>query len=257
MSSASQFSESFDDRLGKNSQASLATLEPPSAPIVIAPEHSKLQVSFQQHATPTVDSAGYRILKRAVDIIGSLTGLILLSPIMLVAAIAVKLTDGGDVVFTQNRVGKNGRVFKMFKFRSMIANADAMKEQLIEANEHGDNRTFKILNDPRITRVGRIIRRLSVDELPQLYNVFLGDMSLVGPRPSITSEVEMYEPADFQRLSVKPGITCVWQVSGRSNLEFGDQLRLDLEYIEKRSLGFDLLLIALTIPAVLRGEGAA
>ncbi|MCA9198448.1 MAG: sugar transferase [Planctomycetales bacterium] len=217
----------------------------------------KLQSAFRKHARPTIDNGFYRVSKRVLDIFGALTGLVLLSPIMLLAALAVKFTDGGTIFFCQQRVGRNGKPFKMYKFRSMVPNADSMKASMIDRNEHGDNRTFKILNDPRITRVGRTMRRLSIDELPQLLNVLRGDMSLVGPRPSITSEVELYEPADYQRLSVKPGITCIWQVSGRSNLEFGDQLRLDLEYIESRAFLLDLKLIVLTFPAVFRGEGAA
>jgi lipopolysaccharide/colanic/teichoic acid biosynthesis glycosyltransferase len=189
--------------------------------------------------------------------VGAIVGLLVFSPVMLVAAILIKASDGGPILFRQNRVGRNGRMFAIVKFRSMLVNADAMKEELLEQNQHNDNRTFKILNDPRITAVGRVLRRLSVDELPQFWNVLRGEMSLVGPRPALPSEVALYEKRDFARLRVKPGITCIWQVSGRSNLDFQEQLKLDLEYIERQSILLDLKLLFWTLPVVVRGDGAA
>lgn len=196
-------------------------------------------------------------VKRSLDFVGAIVGLILFSPVIFVAALVIKMSDGGPIFFRQSRVGLNGDFFVLYKFRSMVVNAENLKGKLIKRNQHTDNRTFKILNDPRITKVGRIIRRLSVDELPQFWNVLRGDMSLVGPRPALPSEVAMYKNRDFCRLSAKPGLTCIWQVSGRSNLDFQQQLSLDLEYIEKQSLWLDLKLIAKTPLAVVRGDGAA
>ncbi len=139
----------------------------------------------------------------------------------------------------------------------MVTDADDLKFSLLEQNRHEDNRTFKILNDPRITPIGRVLRRLSLDELPQFWNVLRGEMSLVGPRPPVPTEVELYQPRDLMRLSVKPGITCIWQVSGRSNLDFRHQVELDLEYVQRRGILLDLGLLARTLPAVFRGDGAA
>lgn len=203
------------------------------------------------------EDALYVVCKRAIDICISLTAILILSPIILVTALAVKLYDGGPVLFSQVRVGKKGREFRCFKFRSMIVDAEAVRNTLIDKNEHADQRTFKIMNDPRITPPGRILRRFSVDELPQLINVLRGEMSIVGPRPPLPSEVALYSDYDFQRLAVKPGLTCIWQVSGRSKLAFPNQVKLDLEYIRRRSLKTDLAIILKTFPAVLNGDGAA
>ena len=199
----------------------------------------------------------YVVCKRAIDILISLTAIVLLSPIILLAALAVKLYDGGPFLFSQIRVGRFGREFRCFKFRSMIVNAEAMRGAMVSQNEHSDQRTFKIMNDPRITSPGRILRRFSIDELPQLINVLLGDMSIVGPRPPLPSEVALYSAYDFQRLAVQPGLTCIWQVSGRSRLAFPNQVKMDLEYIRKRSLLTDIAIILKTVPAVLSGDGAA
>ena len=196
-------------------------------------------------------------VKRSLDFVGAIVGLVLFFPVIFIAALVIKISDGGPIFFRQRRVGLNGEFFVLYKFRSMVVNAEKLKGKLIKKNQHTDNRTFKILNDPRITKVGRIIRRLSVDELPQFWNVLRGDMSLVGPRPALPSEVAMYKDQDFGRLSAKPGLTCIWQVSGRSNLDFQQQLALDLEYIEKQNLWLDLKLIAKTPLAVVRGDGAA
>lgn len=195
------------------------------------------------------------LLKRLLDIGGAVCALLCFSPIFLATAIAIKLDDGGPLFFSQPRVGYRGRLFSMFKFRSMIMNADQLKDTLLEQNE-SSGATFKIRRDPRITRVGRVIRRLSIDEFPQFYNVLRGDMSLVGPRPAVPREVATYSPDDRRRLDVKPGITCLWQISGRSELTFQQQISLDVQYIESQSFRTDLLILLKTVPAVLTGKGA-
>jgi len=194
-------------------------------------------------------------LKRSLDIVISALMLLLLTPLFLATALAIKLDNPGPVFYNQLRVGKWGRVFKMYKFRSMIFGADKLKSELATQNETGGV-IFKMKRDPRITRVGRIIRKLSIDELPQLWNVLKGDMSLVGPRPSLPNEVDQYEYSDRRRLEVIPGITCIWQVSGRSNLDFKQQVSLDVEYIESQSFWQDIKILFKTIPAVLFGKGA-
>jgi exopolysaccharide biosynthesis polyprenyl glycosylphosphotransferase len=201
--------------------------------------------------------AGGPWIKRALDLVGALALLIVTAPILLAVAIAIKLEDGGPVFFPQVRVGKDGRHFVIFKFRSMVQNAEALKAQLLAQNEMRDGILFKIRKDPRITRVGRLIRKLSLDELPQLFNVVRGDMSLVGPRPPVPSEVARYDPAHRRRLSATPGITCLWQVSGRNEIDFQGQVRLDVQYIERQSLGLDLAILLRTIPAVISGRGAS
>ncbi len=198
----------------------------------------------------------YETLKRSIDIIGAIVLLILSAPVWVVAAALTKLTDSGPIFYVHKRVGKNGREFECAKFRSMIVNAEHLKADLEQNNKHGDNRTFKLEDDPRITKVGRILRKLSIDELPQLWNVLRGDMSLVGPRAPIPPEVALYNAHDQLRLSVRPGLTCIWQVSGRSNLAFPEQLRLDLEYIEQRNTLLDFKLLLLTVPAVISCRGA-
>ena len=195
-------------------------------------------------------------LKRFFDIILSFLALILLSPLFLVIAIVIKMTSRGPVFFVQERVGYYGRSFLFYKFRSMYVDAEARKRALMEKNESKDGVIFKMKNDPRITPVGRIIRKTSMDELPQLLNVLLGDMSLVGPRPPLPSEVQQYSLDDRKRLNVKPGITCIWQVSGRSDIPFKKQVELDKEYIKSQSLWNDFLVLLRTIPAILSGRGA-
>ncbi len=199
---------------------------------------------------------GARFLKRLLDIGVSLTMLILLSPLFLFVAAAIKFTDGGPILFWQTRVGKWGREFSFPKFRSMVMNAEALKDTILDQNVHGDGVTFKMKRDPRITWIGRIIRKLSIDELPQLWCVLVGQMSLVGPRPPVPREVAMYTLADRRRLDVTPGLTCIWQVSGRSDIPFPEQVRLDVKYIESQSIWLDIVLLFKTIPAVLLGKGA-
>ena len=207
-------------------------------------------------ASGPLNGAFYLTCKRMLDVSMSITLLILLSPLLLISALLVKLTDGGSIFYPHTRVGEGGNEFTCYKFRSMIVNAEQLKENLAFFNSHDDHRTFKIPNDPRVTWYGRWMRRTSIDELPQLWNVLKGEMSVVGPRPPVVSEVENYTWDDMQRLTVKPGLTCIWQVSGRSRLPFPEQLKLDLQYIENRSLALDLKLIALTVPAVLSADGA-
>lgn len=184
----------------------------------------------------------YNISKRFIDILLSLFGLIIVSPIMLIVAILIKLESTGPVIFSQKRVGLNGKEFNMLKFRSMVQNAEELKEKLQKQNEMSGP-MFKMKEDPRVTKVGKFIRKTSIDELPQLINVFKGEMSLVGPRPSLPKEVAKFEPWMLERLSVKPGLTCYWQVSGRNNIDFEDWMKLDIKYVKDRNLGLDIKLI--------------
>lgn len=198
---------------------------------------------------------GYFAVKRGFDIIASLCAMIVLSPIFLITAIAIKCEDRGPVIFSQYRVGIDGKLFKMYKFRSMYTNAEERLKELQEQNE-ADGPVFKMKNDPRITKVGHFIRKYSIDELMQLINVFKGDMSVVGPRPALPKEVETYNDFAKQRLKVKPGLSCYWQVSGRSNIGFDEWMQLDVKYINEMSILTDIKIILLTVPAVLNGDGA-
>jgi lipopolysaccharide/colanic/teichoic acid biosynthesis glycosyltransferase len=199
---------------------------------------------------------GANLLKRLLDIVVAIAMLVAFSSLFLVVALCIKLTDGGPVLFWQTRVGKWGREFRFPKFRSMVANAEQLKDRLLAENQHADVKTFKMKRDPRITWIGRIIRKLSIDELPQLWCVLRGDMSLVGPRPPVPREVALYTLADRRRLDVTPGLTCIWQVSGRSDIPFPQQVELDVQYIHSRSLLTDLRILVMTVPAVLLGKGA-
>ncbi len=195
-------------------------------------------------------------LKRALDVGLSSLVLLLASPVLLLAAIAVALDSPGPILFRQERVGLNGRRFTMYKFRSMVQNAESLLGELRERNEMSGP-VFKMKRDPRVTKVGNFLRRTSIDELPQLFNVIRGEMSLVGPRPPLPSEVDLYQPEQRRRLSVKPGITGLWQVSGRNEVsDFSEWLHLDLEYIDRWSLALDLRILAQTLPAVLMAKGA-
>ena len=217
---------------------------------------------WRMKARFTVRRLGWRwfvesadILKRSVDVIGSTIALIGLSPLLIPVALLVRL-DGGPAIFAQTRVGRFGRTFKMYKFRSMRPDAEKHLADLLAANQHLGGVTFKIKNDPRITRLGQWLRRFSIDELPQFFNVLIGDMSLVGPRPPVPREVALYSLADRRRLLAKPGITCTWQVGGRSEIDFPGQVLLDVAYIENQSLGKDLKILAQTPKAVVFGSGA-
>lgn len=188
----------------------------------------------------------YEVIKRIIDIVASFTGLIVLSPLMLVVSILIKLESKGEVIFKQKRVGLNGKEFYMYKFRSMVINAEELKAELESQNEMSGP-MFKMKDDPRVTKVGKFIRKTSLDELPQLWNVLKGDMSLVGPRPSLPKEVAQFEDWMHRRLEVKPGLTCYWQVSGRNNIDFEDWMKLDVKYVEERSLWIDIKLIFKTV----------
>ena len=200
-------------------------------------------------------SQAYKCLKRFLDIVLSGIALICLSPVFLFTAIAIRLEDGGPAIFTQQRAGKDMQVFKMYKFRSMYVNADEKMAELLKDNEQAGH-AFKIKNDPRITKVGRFIRRVSIDELPQLINIIKGDMSIVGPRPILTFQMEECNEYEKQRVIVKPGLTCYWQIGGRANIKWNEWVELDLNYIEDMSLWTDLKIILKTIPAVVDSEGA-
>lgn len=194
--------------------------------------------------------------KRVLDIVVATLMLILLSPLFLFVALAIKFTDWGPVLFWQDRVGKHGKLFRFPKFRSMVINAEALKDSLLAQNQHGNGVTFKMKRDPRITWIGRFIRRGSIDELPQLWCVLKGEMSLVGPRPPLVREVAHYTLADRRRLDVIPGLTCFWQVQGRSEIPFPQQVELDVDYIESQNLALDIKLLVKTVPAVIGGRGA-
>ncbi len=195
-------------------------------------------------------------LKRYFDFLVSFFGIILLSPFLLLVAILIKLDSRGPIIYQQVRVGQYGRHFNFLKFRSMCYNADTMKNELMKFNESKDGVLFKMKKDPRITRIGRFLRKFSIDELPQLFNVLVGDMSLVGPRPPLPAEVKNYTLEDRKRLNVRPGITCIWQTSGRSDTSFQQQVELDKEYIASKGLLQDLWILVKTIPAVFFGRGA-
>ncbi len=203
-----------------------------------------------------VSSAVPAVGKRGVDIAGAVAGMVALSPVLVLTALAIKLEDRGPVFFRQTRVGLRGRTFGMWKFRSMVVDAEALQAKLDAANESGAGVLFKMRRDPRITRVGQVIRKLSIDELPQLLNVLNGSMSVVGPRPALPREVAAYTQDERVRLDVKPGITCIWQISGRSDIDFKGQVQLDVAYIREQSVGKDLKIIARTVPVVVTGKGA-
>jgi len=196
-------------------------------------------------------------IKRAIDFFAALAGLIVLAPFMIVVAIAIKMTSLGPIVFSQMRAGKHGKPFRMFKFRSMFSDAEQRRQELETYNQMSGP-VFKISNDPRITPIGRWLRKYSIDELPQLVNVLVGQMSLVGPRPLPLYEVEKFpKPAQRRRLSVKPGITCLWQINGRNEVrDFETWVKLDLEYIDNWSIWLDLRILVGTLPVVVRGYGA-
>jgi exopolysaccharide biosynthesis polyprenyl glycosylphosphotransferase len=199
--------------------------------------------------------AAARWIKRTYDAIGSALLLLLAAPVMGLVALAIKLEDGGPVLFRQTRVGRKGQLFECLKFRSMVLDAEARLAELAAANE-GSGPLFKMTHDPRITKVGRFIRRFSLDELPQLWNALRGDMSLVGPRPALPTEVAQYDSDTRRRLDVRPGLTGLWQVSGRSNLSWDDTVRLDLYYVDNWSMIQDLMILARTAKAIVGSAGA-
>lgn len=213
-------------------------------------EHAMMQI-----AVPTQPVA-IRLAKRALDVAGSLILIVLLAPLLVLIGLVVKFTSPGDVVFRQVRVGKDGAPFSILKFRTMDTGADAKLQRLLELQETGNVPLFKVLDDPRITRVGRILRRFSLDELPQIFNVLRGDMSLVGPRPQRQEEVDLYFGESIHRLGVSPGMTGLWQVSGRSRLGWDEAQKLDVYYAHNWSLGLDIAILARTARAVVGADGA-
>ncbi|WP_165273513.1 sugar transferase [Lactiplantibacillus plantarum] len=199
---------------------------------------------------------GYRFIKRVFDFVASLLGLIILSPLFLIIAIAIKVEDPkGAVFYSQTRLGRGEVPFKMYKFRSMVSNADELLEKLLKDNEI-DGAMFKMQDDPRVTKIGRFIRKYSIDELPQLLNVLQGSMSLVGPRPPLPREVEEYSDYDKQRLAVKPGCTGLWQATVRNSVGFDEMVKLDLTYISKRSVAFDVYILFKTVVIMFKPNGA-
>jgi exopolysaccharide biosynthesis polyprenyl glycosylphosphotransferase len=220
------------------------------------PQHRHAVADGYIHYRSVAQKPVQRAIKRGIDILASATALALLSPLLLAVASLVKLTSRGPILFRQLRVGQHGRTFHMLKFRSMVVNAEELKAKLLARNEQ-QGPVFKMAKDPRITGVGRFIRKYSIDELPQLLNVLRGEMSLVGPRPPIPAEVAKYEAWQRRRLSVRPGLTCVWQVSGRNAISFEEWMYLDMQYIDHWCLQHDLELMLKTVPVVLTGRGAS
>lgn len=191
-------------------------------------------------------SGVYSIIKRGIDIVGSLIALVIFSPFCVYIMYKIKREDGGPILYKQERIGLDGRPFMMWKFRSMVVGAHAMKDKLLEDNE-SDGPIFKIKDDPRITKIGQWIRKHSLDEIPQFFNILKGDMSLVGPRPALPEEVEAYSTHDRERLRVVPGLTGLWQVSGRSNLTYEEMIDLDLEYVKRHGVLTDLKILLMTL----------
>jgi exopolysaccharide biosynthesis polyprenyl glycosylphosphotransferase len=220
------------------------------------PEHERALADGYIHYLSVRHKPVQLALKRLLDVAASSVALALLSPLMIGVAVSIKLTSRGPILFKQQRVGRHARPFNMLKFRSMVVNAEELKAKLMALNEQAGP-VFKMRSDPRITAVGRFIRKFSIDELPQLVNVLRGEMSLVGPRPPVPSEVAKYEAWQRRRLSVRPGLTCVWQVSGRNEISFEEWMYLDMQYIDHWSLAQDFQLILKTIPVVLTGRGAS
>lgn len=196
------------------------------------------------------------LVKGFIDRVGAAVGLILAAPVMLLTAAAIKIDSRGPILFKHWRAGLNGKRFLLYKFRTMYNGADKKKHELKKLNIMSGP-VFKAKNDPRVTRVGRLLRRWSIDEIPQFLNILRGEMSLVGPRPPLPEEVAQYQPWQHRKLSVKPGVTCLWQVNGRNNIDFEEWMRLDLQYINNRSLWLDAKILAKTVPAVIRGDGAS
>ena len=200
-------------------------------------------------------SLGYFAIKRMIDVIGALCGILLLLPVMIVVAIRIKIDSKGPIFFAQERVGQDGRGFMMYKFRSMCTDAEYLLEKLQDKNEMSGP-MFKIKEDPRVTKIGKFIRKTSIDELPQLFNILKGEMSLVGPRPSLPKEVAQFTSFQKQRLVAKPGLTCYWQTSGRSDVSFEEWMEMDVEYIGERNTWVDIRLIFKTVGVLFGDEGA-
>ncbi len=220
-------------------------------------EFDESVISIELENLQIRNSIFYLFTKRAIDFIGALFGLILLSPIMIIVAIAIKLEDpNGNIIFGHMRVGKDGKMFPCLKFRSMFSNAEEMKKNFTEEQKREYAETFKLKDDPRITKVGKFIRKTSLDELPQLFNILKGDMTIVGPRPIVTDELDFYGEYEDYYKAVKPGLTGLWQVSGRSDTTYDERVDLDMEYVTTRNAFKDLYIIFMTAVKVLKREGS-
>lgn len=235
-----------DDITGVASEETDGTSNPPD---------SDVEKRYNMREVYESKSGAYKVTKRIMDCVLSLLALVALSPVFLITAICIKLEDGGPVFFVQPRAGKDGKPFKLIKFRSMCVGADAQLKDLLARNEQTGH-AFKIKDDPRITKVGKVIRKCCIDELPQLINIIKGDMSIVGPRPILVWQMDECNEYEKQRLIVRPGLTCYWQISGRSNIKWEQWVEMDLDYIEDMSLWTDFKLIVKTIPAIFSLEGA-
>lgn len=218
-------------------------------------QHGRDHTRMNMREIYAAKSPLYKVVKRLMDIVLSCAALICLSPVFLVTALAILLEDGGPVIFAQPRMGRDMQPFTFYKFRSMHKDADKKLEELLKDNEQTGH-AFKIENDPRITKVGKFIRKYSIDELPQLFNIVKGDMSIVGPRPILDWQMEECSAYEQQRLTVRPGLTCYWQISGRSRIPWDEWIELDLDYIEDMSLWTDIKIIARTVPAIFSSEGS-
>lgn len=214
------------------------------------------ELNLNSEVVMTDITIGYKFFKRVIDVVCSLAGLLLLSPVLIIVSMLIKLESDGPIIFSQDRIGYKGKEFKMYKFRSMVVNAEELKKRLSEQNEMSGP-MFKMKNDPRVTKVGKFIRKTSIDELPQLINILKGEMSLVGPRPSLPKEVKEFEPWMMERLEVKPGLTCYWQVSGRNDIDFEDWMKLDIKYVRERSFWLDIKLIFKTFFVLFGDEHAS
>jgi len=218
-------------------------------------EENRQAFSVIEGTADTKKNIGFLAVKRVFDVVASVLALIVLSPVFLLTAIAIKIEDGGPVLFVQERTGFDGKTFRMYKFRSMCINAAELHKKLLDRNEM-DGPAFKMKHDPRITKVGRFIRRTSIDELPQLVNIIKGEMSVVGPRPLATYEAVQCQPWQKERLKMKPGLTCYWQCSGRSDIPFDEWMKLDAKYIQDAGIITDLKILLKTVIVVIRGSGA-
>ncbi|MFL0246221.1 sugar transferase [Candidatus Clostridium stratigraminis] len=214
--------------------------------------NSRIEVTWKDEYTKDWT---YYFIKKLIDIIGAITGILLLSPVLIITALAIRLESKGPIIFSQERIGLNGKAFKMYKFRSMVENAEELLDKLKNKNEMSGP-MFKIKKDPRITKVGRFIRKTSIDELPQLFNVLKGDMSLVGPRPNLPREVIRFNEYQKQKLLVKPGLTCYWQVMGRNKIGFEQWMELDIKYLKERNTWVDIKLIFKTFSVFFGDDGA-
>ena len=220
-------------------------------------EIGDLALNIEESHITVYDSKIYLFIKRVIDIVGALAGIILLSPIFLIVAIAIKIEDPkGNIIFGHKRVGKDGKLFPCYKFRSMFANAEEMKKNFTEEQKKEYAETFKLKDDPRITKVGKFTRKTSIDELPQLFNILKGEMSIVGPRPIVTDELKFYGEYEEYYKSVKPGLTGLWQVSGRSDTTYDERVAFDLEYVSTRNTFKDLYIIIMTAVKVIKREGS-